>query len=495
MSYFPLLRGAAARDSFVYQLPSGTFVTGKVQADFTITLSKNGAGSQSTTGITLTEDTTSIPAGSYALAFATTSFVSVVGEYNLVIYDTAAPRNSWSQVYSVTQSGSPGPVSNVFFQSSTSDGRAVDGFGIPLQGVSVYVKSGTQTLTVVRTDATGNFLFYADPGTYTLYYELAGYQQATATVAFTNIASTGPGTDIALQSIANNSTIVASGLWSYARQQSGDQTGALADTKVKRSVNSAQDMVAKDTLSNWWLRRAYLSLNGFQSFNATFTHGSTTVVLVTGSWPTWAISPARLNVGTSMIMDISSRTNATTIELTAAWYGVTGDYSAVLFQDTYALPINMYQFGRVLPGQRWGWGGDPVTAEVVWERQNAAAFGQQGPGYFAIYNGNVILGPYPATTLNTLFTFHARPVPLVNAGDIADIDPAQIALLYRAIDCQVAVEFGQAVAGDAPACMMAYKEEKARSANTDRSPTSLPSVNRIPGMSGTPTFWQAPRAP
>ena len=484
-------RGVAFKDTIVYQLPAGTFQTGKVQANFTIRLSKDGVGNQSTSGITLTETDSVNNPGDYVLAFTSASFLAVSGEYELIIFDTATATYSWEQVYTVTPTGAPGSSSNVYFQSSTADGRITDGTN-PLVGATIYVKSGTSTINVLTSDSTGNYLFYAGAGTYTLYASLAGYTQASATVTFTATASTGPGIDIPLLVASNGSTVYASDLWTYTRQQAHDDTGPAADQKVKRVVNRAMDMVAKDRVSNWWLRRASLAVSGSLTFTITLTKASATATSTSGSFPTWAANLARFNVN-SQVVDIISQTNATNVVMSGVWNGATGSYSATLFRDTYALPTNMYQFGRILPGQRWGWGGDPVSAEVIWENQNAANYQQQGPSLFGVFSGNLVLAPYPSTDATYIYTYHARPAPLVNSGDVADIDPAQIEIIHRAIDYQVALEFGGSVAGDAPSCMKAYTECRSRSVTTDRLPADLPGMGGVGGRLAP--YWKAPRAP
>lgn len=487
-----LKRGVLFADSFVYQLSSGTFQTGKVQANFTILLAKNTSGAQATTGITLVETSAAFNPGDYTLTFASTSFLAASGEYSLIVYDTANPQYSWHAVYEVTASGLPGPSSNVFFTATASDGRAVDSAGVALANVIIYIKSSTVTLSPVVTDSNGLFTFFADPGTYTLYYTLSGYQQSTATVVFTTTIATGPLTDVAMTAIASGGTVYASDLWTYCRQQSFDETGSQADQKIKRAVNRALDMVAKERCFNWWLRRESLVIYGALPYTVTLTKGSATATSTSGNFPTWATALARFNAN-SQILDILAQPSVTTVTLRGPWNGATGSYSATLFKDTYDLADNMFQFGRVLPGQRWGWGGDPVSAEAVWEAQNAAAYQQQGPSIFGIFNGNLILGPYPSSDQTYLYTYHARPTPMTSAGDVADFDGAQIEIVHRAIDVQTAMEFGKAVAGDVPACMRAYKDALSRMVTTDKSTADLPGMGGAGGRQ--PPYWKAPRAP
>lgn len=484
--------GLVYYDSFVYQNAAGGFVTGKVQANFTMLLSFQGTGGQPLTGITITA--TSNP-GEYEVFFPSTSIPAATGQYDLIIYDTANPQYSWNQEYLVSGNGLPGGFGAASFTSSIGQGRAVDGSGNPLANVSIYIKTAAGIfVALLTTNSAGNWgPFYAPAGTYTVTYQLSGYTTGTATLVFAGSTVTGPLTDIAMPIIVSSATITAASLWTYGRQQSYDQQGSAADTKIQRAVGNAIDMVAQTRLFSWWLRRDFLSIMGAQNFTITLTNGSA-VVTATGVFPSWATLPARFNVN-SQILDIISQTNTTTVVLKEPWNGVTASYAAVLILDTYALNQQCYQFGRILPGQSWGWGGDPVTPEQLWEWQNLAAFGQQGPSGFAKIAQNVILWPYPTQNQTNAYTYHARPVPVVNPTDIADIDPTQIGIIQAAIAYQIAREFGKAVSGDPPATLKLFHEALSTMVTTDQN-ADLPSVNRYPGAAGTNLpVWRTLRQP
>lgn len=496
-------QGVAFLDSIIYQKTDGTFQTGKVQGDFTLRLSKNGVGNQSTTGITITEvDSVNNP-GEYYIAIASTAFVAAVGEYTLLIFDTATPTYSWSQVYQVTALGQVGSVAPVAFEAAASDGRAVDSSNNPLQDVTIYVTNDASPsistyFTVLTTDADGLFTFYADPGTYTLRYEKSGYELATTTVTFTTLAATGPGEDVTMGTAAASSGMTLAALQAYARQQAYDETGTQADAKLIRAVNNAIDMVARDTQSNWWLRRSYLSFYGAQDFTCTLTNGSPTVTIATGTFPSWS-SNAKLKIG-SQVVDIIANPATDTLTLATDWNQDSDDYACVLFQDSYSLPTNCYQFGRILPGQSWGWGGEPVSAERLWEAQNASTFGQTYPSAFAVAYSKLLVFPYPTTDKTVAFTYHARPTPMTSSSDVADFDPSQIGLIYSAINYQVSLEFGKALAGGENGgpekCLAQYRDNLGRSIGTDRLPADLPSL----GRGGFPTardmpIWKTYRSP
>lgn len=494
-----LQQGIAFIDQFTYQLSTGGFVTGKTQGSFTIVLSNATTTVVSPSGVTITE----VGLGVYQITIAASAFLATNGSYELLIYDTATPIYSWEQVYEVTPSGLPGPIATVSFTSTAGNGRVTDGTGNPLSGARVLITLGTVYQTALTTNALGNWgPVFLPAGTYTVYAQLAGYSQASGSLVFTSSTATGPGADLAMTAIANVSTIVASDMWTYARQQSYDQVGSSADLKIKRAVNSATDMIAQERKFNWWLRRQNLTINGFQNVTVLLTNGSANIVIQSGTFPAWATVGAKIKVNSGAsnsqaILDLTSQTNNTTVTFNGTWAGPTAaTYAGVLFQDTYALPTNMYQFGRILPGQQWGWGGLPVSAETIWEWQNASAFQQQGPSGFAIANGSVIIWPFPSVTQNYNYTMHARPVPAQNPSDTIDWDPAQITLLKFAINYQIAVEFGKAVAGGIDECLKAYRDALGRMVTTDKLPSDLPSVSNYSGLYGQPGLWSKnPRAP
>lgn len=484
--------GIGLADAITYQNSAGTFIIGKVQANFTIIVSTS-AGVVASPGITLTEVSAGSDPGVYSIAYSGTGMLATLGSYHVLIYDTSAPLNSWDADIVVTASGGPSPVGSVAFTSTSGNGRAVDGSGNPLANVSIILRNAATGVYQVSltTGSDGNWgPLYLPVGTYNIYYQLSGYSQGIASVVYISATVVGPGSDITLTAIVTTATLLASDAWTYARQQSYDQVGPSADLKLKRSVNRAAEMVAKERKFNWWLRRASLPINGALNYTVTLTKGSTLVTSTSGNFPTWTnLGRLRLN---NQVLDLTTNPTTTTATMSGIWNGASGSYSATLFQDSYALPANMFQFGRILPGQTWGWGGEPVSIEQIWEWQNALAYAQQGPSAFAIANNMLTLYPYPSVDASYMVTFHARPAPVAVATDIIDFDPCQIEILHRAIDYQVAVEFGKSVHGEAAECLAGYTQALARMVTTDRSIADLPSLSQRRGQA---PFWRAPRAP
>ena len=157
MPTIPHKVGTTWRDSFFY-LNSGTMagVTGKVQADFTIDVSKDGVGNIATTGLTITEvDATNNP-GEYSISGSLSSFVATAGLYVIRIYDTASPDYTWDMTVQVTSDGTFGGTwGAVSFTAVASNGRVMTG-ATPLEDAQVFIETPAGVLyTIATTDASG----------------------------------------------------------------------------------------------------------------------------------------------------------------------------------------------------------------------------------------------------------------------------------------------------------------------------------------------------
>lgn len=460
-------------DYITVQDGTGAFITGLTNASFTKQLTKTGTGNQSTTGITIAEvDATNNP-GVYSVTLANTSFLTANGSYHLKIYRTSDPTFAYEQIYEVTADGTPAGTSPLTFTSSSSNGRITDG-AAAISGATVYVtQSSSNYFNSFTTDSNGNWgVFYqaASAGTFVITAFKSGYAQATSSLLVGASSITGPGADIALSAVSTVNGVSASDLWSYARRMANNKPGTQADTKIKQLVNDALDRFAKEHSWNWYWRRGQLAINGaYTTGTATLTNGSANVTISGGTWPTWAAS-AKLFIN-SKLLDVSSRTDGTTIVLGGVWNGTTASYSFTIFQDTYSLSSNFFEFGRVMQGQAWPYQPDPVSIQTFWENQNAWTFGSQYAWLFAISNGKISVGPYPNASTSVMYTYRARPTPLTSEGEIADVDPAAIETLRHLINYYVCLYFGECVAGTAEQCMALYKESLATHIANDKSPT------------------------
>lgn len=471
----PHRRGTAIRDSFIYMKDDGTFNTGLTQADFTIKLSKDGVGNQSTTGVTLTEvDSTNNP-GQYDIAIATTGFVGVNGTYTLAFSKTSDVRFSWEQTWEINETGTP-LATPASFTATAADGRVTDGAS-PLENADVYLTVGTTFIGSTITDALGLWgPIYLPDGTITIRVQKSGYNQGSGNITVSGTTVTGPGADIALAVGSTVDPMAAAQLWAYARRQAVDQTGTKADTIIKSAVNDALDMISGAKPWPHLLRRAYLTLKGaYTTGTITTAAGDATVTLAGGTLPAWAASGRIFFQG--QVIDVASRTDDTHLEMATPWGGTgAAGLTYVLFQNEYDLPDDMWHFHRVLPGQRWGWGPDPVAPGVLFEMENAAIYGQRFANVFAIHNGAIAMAPYPTSDETIAYTYYARPARLTVDTDIADWDPVHLEALKRAIDVQLAIQFGRVVHGDIGACQKDYDSALGRDAAATKESVDIPGV-------------------
>lgn len=463
-------RTTSFRDVFVVQNAAGTFITGLTQASFTLRLSKNGSN-QAVAGVTITEISAGSNPGEYAVLIdGTTGFTAADGTYNLHITYTALPQYSWEQTYVVNILGSQG-ASGVAFTATAGHGRVYDGSN-PVASATVVVLQPTGAIYAVQTsDASGLWgpVYFTADGVYTVVAQKSGYVSATSTITVSGggTAVSGPGTDLTLAASTTNQ-LSASELWAYFTRMARDVSGSKADTERKQGVQDALDMVAKEGRWNWLLRRFYLTLHGPFSIAATATNGSA-VLSIVGTWPTWAAS-GRVLIE-SQVIDVLSRDSATNITLDVAWARPSGTYNVILFQDEYALPDDMLMFHKIIPYQRWGWGGTPISAEAMFERQSAMVYQQRMPSAWTVHNNKFIIYPYSQQDDTLAYTCYVRPANLISGASVADWDPAQVEVLRRAIDVQVAIRYGSCASGDVNACMARYKEALSRALTTDREPT------------------------
>ncbi len=478
--------GVAFRDSFVYLNADGTFNTGRVQGDFTRKLSAGGVGNQALTGITITEvDAVNNP-GEYTVAVTTSGFVATNGVYELVITRTSDPRFTWELCIIVNDTGTSA-ATTASFTASSGNGR-VTYLGTGMPNATVYITRGSTFITQVTTAANGDWgPVYLGDGTYTARAQLSGYTQGSGTITVSGATVTGPGTNIALAVGSTTNSLSAAQLWAYARRQAVDITGTKADAIVLSGVNDALDMVSSARLWPFLLRRGYLSLYGaYATGTITVTNGSATVTLASGTWPTWAAT-GRLYFG-SQIIGVASRTSGTSIELDTTFNGTTlTGTSYTLFQNEYDLPDDLWRFGDILPGPRWGWGPDPVSPKKVFETENCAVYGQGFANAFAVANGGVMLWPYPTSDVSVGYTYWARPARLTTDTDIADWDPIHLEVLHRAIDFQMARQQGKIVP-DGDTLMPAYQDALARATDMDKDTASLPAVG-VYDVRVRPTPW------
>jgi hypothetical protein len=488
--------GTSLRDEFWYRSKTTfTGVTGKVQANFTIKLSKNGVGNQSTTGITITEvDATNNP-GLYAIVVSgSTGFTAATGEYTLTINDTSSPEYSWESTFVVTSDGTGlGTLGGASFTSTTGNGRVTDGTSA-LNAATVYIRDPAGVLyTLATTNSSGQWgpVYFDRDGTWTGYVQKAGYSVASFSIVTSGATATGPGADVSIPAISIGSGLTLGELMSYGRMQVRDSVGTKADTQLKSAINDALGMIARERKWPWYDRQGTMKLNGaYSTGTLALTQTSAVVTLTGGTFPTWVSSDCCLEVN-GQWHRISTRDSGTQVTLVTAWGEASVAASTyTVFQDEYALPSDCLRFGRIFPGTGWVYGGEPTSFEGVLAAKNAAAWNQRYPCAWGIHKDRFVCWPWPSTDTNLQFVYSIKPAVLTSTTDAADWDPVQLEVLQRAIDYQCALRFGATVSGDPNGCMARYQAALAKAAPTDKTPRSSNPFSGGP-RSGNP--WEGSR--
>lgn len=471
--------GVDFRDQITVQTAAGVFTTGFVNANFTKRMSNGTTGNLSVVGIVVTEVSAANNPGVYDV-YIPAARISVNGDYTLVIFITADPTYSYVQEYIATTDGTPSGAGALTFTATASDGRVVDSLAAPIGDATVYL-SYTGYITSFTTDASGLWGPWASPvsvGAVTITVTKSGYATATSSLTVGASSIVGPLADIGLTAVSSASSVVASDLWSFAKRMANNKPGAQADLKYKQLVNDALDRLAMEKSWNWYTRKGFISVEApYATGTVALTNGATTCVLTGGTFPTWAAT-GRLYINGQPVLDIDARNSGTSLTLSAAFGGDTNSYSYTLFLDNYALESNAFEFMGILNGQNWPYAAGGCSVERLWEMQNAwAGNANKAAWAYAIANGRINLYPYPSVDASVAYIYRARPVPLDNSGDIADVDPTWIQTLRHLITYYVCVYFGESVTGNADMCMKLYSDSLARLISNDKTPKGIGSRN------------------
>ena len=490
--------GNSIADDFYIVDSAGAPVTGKVQADFTFDLTKNGTGNQSTTGITLTEVSSVTDPGVYHLDISgSTGYPSATGTYTLKIFLTADSTIVVVATYRVTSDGTgAGTVGPVSFTATAADGRITDGASA-LSGATVLIKRSTGVAyTSFTTSATGVWgpAYFTDADTYTISAFRSGYSTSnTGTITVTGTpasAVTGPLADIALSVSTSGSGLLFSDSIAYARRMARNGTGTQADTELKECVNDAHRVICQRHMWSHYKTHLTLALNAQQTTGTVaISNGSTTCTLTGANWPSTAASGKIVVNG--QIQRIASRTSNAVVVLAKAWQEAsvtTATYT--YFQDEYSLPDDCMKFGSLIPGQSHPWGAAvEIGFEQMLEAQGMLAQTNHFPSSWCTHasSGTAKIMLYPAPSDNYLLPcwYYRRPALLVNASDEADYMLGHIELLHRAIDYQVSLHYSSCVAGTPQQTAEAFEKALAHAIAHDNRAV----VNRVP------TGRTVPRSP
>ncbi len=462
--------GTNYRDSFTYN------VTGLVDADFTKLVVRNGV-SAATTGIVVTAIGSTI---SYDVAVSgSTGFPATAGFYQLVIYRTAIPTDSWSSEILVGTSGPTVvvPTTGVSFTSTTNDGRVTDGTS-PLLNATVFILTpGGALWATLQTNINGNFgpvFLPAVDGTYALIVQLSGYTVGSASlvVSASGTVITGPGADITLTASTSANGVLASSLWAYARRQFQSRNGSMADQQVKESVNDALHQVCSMKDWPWLYHTGRVNFNGsYQTGTVTTTQNSAVVTLSGGTWPTWVANGEVYIAG--QWQEILTRDSNTQITLVNAYEGATfgAGQSFIVMQWQYDLPADCRTVVNIINQNGWLWGPVPVSRwriDLARQSQMYAAGSPSGSYIYAIEKDRLVVWPPPQVDLMVNVLYMKSPANLTTGTDVADWDPLQLEALYRSIDYQISIR-GECIAGSSKECYDRYIEALNRAYNNDRA--------------------------
>ncbi len=458
-------------------------------ANILISLYKNGVGSISTTGVTLSN----VPGANgteviHLSANPTTSFVSAVGEYTAIFTWTTDTTYEFTKTYRVNTMGNPsGTYGDLSFTATAADGRVTDDSSVPLQNAQVFIRTPAGALYDMQTtDASGlwgpTYIPSTMTGTWPISATLSGYATVQSSLTVSSTAITGPGIDLELTAVSVGSGMTLAELMTYGRLQIRDNLGAKANAMLISAINDALANLAKAHGAQWnWLKSiSSININPYYATGTlALVYNTNTAVLSGGTWPTYAnnglcklfLSGKWYRVAS--IAGLTATLSDTYYEATNATAGY------VLFQDTYTLAADCLRFGRMFPGMFWGDEPQQNSYETILEWYNTHLNSLNYPRCYGIANNNrVIIYPYPTTNHDIRYLYYRKPAVLSSPTDEADWDPMHLEVLQRAIDHQLAIRFGSVLAGSVTETLNIYDIVLKRAMATDKDSPKRPGLIR-----------------
>ncbi len=247
----------------------------------------------------------------------------------------------------------------------------------------------------------------------------------------------------------------------------------MADTQVRESVDNALHQVCSAKDWPWLYTTGRVNFKGsYQTGTVTVTQGSAVVILAGGTFPLWAAAGEIYVAG--QWTTILSYDSSTQLTMDHVWDSPDTDgagLSYVLVQWEYDLPIDCRTIVNIINQNGWLWGPTPVSRwliDVSRQSQMYAAGSPSGSYMYAIERDRMCAWPPPSTDLMVNVLYLKSPANLTSGTDVADWDPLQIEVLYRAIDYQVSIH-GECIAGPTQACYDRYIEALNRAYSNDRT--------------------------
>ncbi len=470
--------GQTVNDAFTYR-SLGANVTGLTQASFTIQISKNGTGNQSTTGVTIAEVSAANNPGLYSVTISgSTGFAAATGSYDVKIFRTATPNDFWTATYRVTSDGTgAGTWGSAAFTATASNGRVYDGAAAVLGATVRILDSSNVILAQTTSDASGLWgpIYFPADGTYTISVSKSSYTVGTGTITVSASIATGPAADITLTAVSATSGFLASNLWAYAARMMRDRNGPKADQEKREAVDDALEMISLEKKWPKFHTLGEVKLNAaYATGTIAITAASTTVSLTSGTWPTWAASASLYVNGQSY--RVSTRDSNSQLTLATAWgqASVTaGTYT--LAQHAYALPSDLQRLDQVLFDRSWVWGDQALSMAFLQVLRAGIQMGQTRANGWAIADDQIWFWPWPTEAITVNLLYFRRPAKLVTGSDTADWDSMHEVLLRRAIDYQVSLR-GDCVAGNPEQTKAAYVAALDSAFSADKTPVSRANV-------------------
>lgn len=475
---------------FYYQNSvTGAPVTGAVSGDFTLQISKNGVGNQSTTGTTISEiDATNQP-GSYLITCAANSFVAATGSYEVKIFLTADTTVAWTMTVRVTSDGTgAGTWGAASFTATAANGRVMVG-ATPLEGATLYIVYANGTVYLEETsDSSGLWgpVWFPANGTYTVYVQKSGYTTTSGTITVSGSTATGPGTDLTVAVSSTTSTVLVSTLLGYLSRQFIDATGTQFLTIGLEVINEAAEMLSMER--QWPYYESYGGIQiqpAYTTGTVTLTNGSATATFSSATLPTWAASGQIFVSG--VWVPVSTRDSSSQVTLAYAWGGDTVTSAFTLAQIRYALPVDCARIDRFMQGSQSAFLGEHTSAAQIEALKDA--WGDQSPGvvYWAVEKNFLVIYPLPQNEQHINLLYYRKPAQVTSGSDTLDWDAGQNLVLRRALDYIAAARGatvygsdGEARANAVRAAKQAYEAALEVAWSWDKTAANPPSVPYAP---------------
>jgi hypothetical protein len=421
---------------------TGLPVTGKVAADYTVQITKDGTGNQATTGVVgPTEVSAGNNAGVYSLAVSgSTAFLSATGVYEFKVFRTADLTLVWNETFIVTSDGTgAGTYGIASFTATASNGRIMSG-GLALAGATVTITNSSGVIyTQLTSDASGLWgpVYFNTNGTYTIYVQKVGYTTTSGTIVVVGATATGPGADLTITAVSSGSTLLVSTLQSYLSRVMLDASGSKFNTLSLEIINEAAEMVFMEMQWPFWNRAGVIELLApYTTGTLTLTAGSATVAFAGSTLPAWVDAGCDIFIpSTGNWYRISTRDSSTQVTITDAYNGTTTASLAFnLARIRMELPDTCARTNDLLFGANWPYRPVMVSAAKLEAMKDAWQTSDSITCMWAIEQNYICVWPPPQEYKRVNFMYFHKPVQVTSGSDTLDFPPEQVFLLRRAMD-------------------------------------------------------------